>query len=113
MRGEVAGTATVQFIRTGQPACDLDAKQHLEQPNWVWVCDEICWFSRQPFDYRNSYLRCAKQRVRELDPNEFLQMPGARRLIDPIGEVNKYQANMPSAACPTGFGQEEAIRIFR
>lgn len=84
--------------------------QHLDQPNWVWGCDEICWFARQPESYRNEYLRYAYQRVRELDPNGFLQMPGARRLVDPIDGIVKYHANMPSPACPEGFGQEETIR---
>ncbi len=83
---------------------------HLDEMMWVWGCDEICWFARQPESYRNEYLRYAWKRVRELDSNGYLQMPGSRRLIDPIDGVDRYHANTPSPACPTGFGQEQTIK---
>lgn len=85
---------------------------HLDYQMWVWGCDEISWFARQPEAYRNEYLRYAWGRVRELDPNGFLQMPGTRVLADPARGVGRYQANTPSAACPTGFGQEETIKAI-
>ena len=86
------------------------AGQHLGTPNWVWGCDEICWFARQPEAYRNEYLRYAHQRVRELDPNGFLQMPGSRKLVDPTDGKRTYHANTRSPACPDGFSQEETIK---
>ncbi len=51
--------------------------------------DEICWFAHQPEDYRNEYLRYASARVRELDPNGHLQVPGRRGLGEPVGEVKE------------------------
>jgi len=84
--------------------------KHLGTPNWVWGCDEITWFARQPEAYRNEYLRYATRRVRELDPNGFLQMPGLRNLADPADGKRTYRANTRSPACPDGFNQEETIK---
>lgn len=89
---------------SGQPGA------HLDRPNWVWGCDEISWFARQPAKYRNEYLRYATNRVQELDPNGFLQVPGKRQLVDPLGPLTEYRANTKSPASPTGFSQEETIR---
>ena len=83
---------------------------HLDERMWVWGCDEISWFARQPESYRNEYLRYAWLRVPELDPNGFLQMPGARVLAEPAQGLDRYRANTRSAACPDGFGQEETIK---
>lgn len=47
---------------------------------WVWGWDEITWFALQEEAYRNSWLRYAFHRVRELDPNGWLQMPGLKHL---------------------------------
>ncbi|MEX0774433.1 MAG: hypothetical protein WD042_01840 [Phycisphaeraceae bacterium] len=84
--------------------------QHFDEGNWVWGCDEITWFARQPEDYRNDYLRYAHHRVRQLDPHGHLQMPGQRGLYEPAEGVKHYFANTRSPASPTGFNQEETIR---
>lgn len=89
---------------SGQPG------KHFDEGNWIWGCDEITWFARQPKDYRNQYLRYAYQRVRQLDPNGYLQMPGKRGLYEPAEGVKHYFANTRSPASPTGFEQEETIR---
>ncbi len=47
---------------------------------WVWGWDEITWFALQDESYRRSWLRYAYHRVRELDNNGFLQMPGLKHL---------------------------------
>lgn len=83
---------------------------HFEEGNWIWGCDEITWFARQSIQGRNEYLRYAYNRVRQLDPNGFLQMPGQRGLYEPAEGVKHYYANVRSAASPSGFGQEETIR---
>ncbi|CAN5376503.1 hypothetical protein BH10PLA1_BH10PLA1_17490 [soil metagenome] len=90
--------------RSGKPG------QHLGTPNWVWGYDEICWFAHQPEDYRNEYLRYASARVRELDANGHLQMPGRRGLGEPVDGVKTYHANTRSTASPNGFNQEETIK---
>jgi len=77
---------------------------------WVWGYDEISWFAHQSQDYRNRWLRYAWNWVREHDPNGFLQMPGSRCLHSPVDGQWWYFANMPSAAVPDGFGQEDTIR---
>jgi hypothetical protein len=84
---------------------------------WTWGYDEICWFARQPEDYRNTWLRYAWDWVREHDPNGFLQMPGSRCLADPVVKDDGeqlwwYYANRPSAAVPDGYGQEDAIKAI-
>jgi len=85
---------------------------HLDERMWVWGCDEISWFARQSEAYRNAYLRYAWERVPELDPDGFLQMPGTRVLAEPARGLSRYRANTPSSACPDGFGQEETIKTI-
>lgn len=77
---------------------------------WVWGCDEISWFARQPEAYRNEYLRYAHHRVREMDPAGYLQMPGQRKLAEPAHGLRCYYANTRSPASPTGFNQEQTIK---
>lgn len=77
---------------------------------WVWGYDEISWFAHQSRDYRNRWLRYAWDWVRQHDPDGFLQMPGSRCLHSPVDGQSWYFANMPSAAVPNGFGQEDTIR---
>jgi hypothetical protein len=75
---------------------------------WVWGYDEITWFAHQSKQYRAAWLKYAWDWVRKTDPNGFLQMPGSRTATSP--DIHWYFANDPSPACPTGFGDEEAIR---
>jgi hypothetical protein len=79
---------------------------------WVWGCDEISWFARQPAAYRAEYLRYAHHRVRELDPAGHLQMPGGRRLSEPKDNLAYYHANTRSPASPTGWNDEETIKAI-
>ncbi|CAL1518526.1 hypothetical protein [Chitinophaga sp. MM2321] len=56
---------------------------HPNEPDigwWVWGWDEITWFGLQDEAYRKSWLRYAYHRVRELDKNGFLQVPGLKGL---------------------------------
>jgi hypothetical protein len=77
---------------------------------WVWGYDEISWFSHQSKEYRAKWLMYAWDWVRKSDPNGYLQMPGSRTVRSPLDGRRWYFANPPSAAVPTGMGDEEAIR---
>lgn len=76
--------------------------------NRVWGYDEITWFAHQSKQYRSNWLQYAWDWVRKTDTNAFLQMPGARTARSP--DTQWYFANNPSAAVPTGLGDEDAIR---
>ena len=88
--------------------------RHPGQPNaegeflWVWGYDEITWFGLQPAEYRSKWLQYAWDWVRGADPNGFLEMPGGRTATS--AEMRWYFANNPSEVCPTGRGDEAAIR---
>jgi len=77
---------------------------------WVWGWDEITWFSQQPEEDRNDWLRYAWQWVRQHDTAGYVQMPGFRCLSGAPDGNRWYDVNRPSAATPNGFGQEQAIR---
>ena len=79
---------------------------------WVWGWDEITWFSQQPENYRNEWLRYAWQWVREHDREGYVQMPGARCLAGAANGNRWYDVNRPSTATPNGFGQEQTIRAI-
>ena len=76
--------------------------------NWVWGYDEITWFMHQSREYRSNWLQYAWNWVRSTDTNGWLEMPGSRTARSP--DTQWYFANSPSAAVPTGLGDEEAIR---
>jgi hypothetical protein len=78
--------------------------------NWVWGYDEITWFAHQSRQYRAQWLRYAWDWVRTTDPNGYLQMPGSRTAASP--DSRWYFANNPSAAVPTGLGEEDVIRAI-
>ena len=90
------------------------ASRHPGQPNtkgefnWVWGYDEITWFAHQSREYRSNWLQYAWNWVRNTDTNGWLEMPGSRTASSP--DTRWYFANNPSAAVPTGSGDEEAIR---
>lgn len=82
---------------------------------WPWGYDEIAWFAHQGRQYRREFLKYAWEWFAANDPNGHLQMPCQRRVGGaPVtmesGEVGIYKANRQSPACPTGFGDEDAIR---
>jgi hypothetical protein len=76
--------------------------------NWVWGYDEITWFAHQNQQYRSNWLQYAWIWVRNTDTNGWLEMPGSRTARSP--DTRWYFANNPSAAVPTGLGDEAAIR---
>ena len=80
--------------------------------HFIWGYDEICWFAHQPESYRNQWLNYAWNWIRKTDPNGFLQMPGSRTLADAVDGLHWYWANTQSPECPTGFNQEETIKLI-
>lgn len=80
---------------------------------YAWGMIEIDWFARQPEQYRNEWLRYAWNWIRQNDPNGYLQMQG-RKCLNPqdVRGAKWYYANTLSAACPTGFNQEETIKAI-
>lgn len=79
---------------------------------WIWGWDEITWFAQQPESARNDWLRYAWNWVREHDTNGYVQMPGMRIISGGPDGKRWYDVNIPSAATPNGFGQEETIRAL-
>ena len=75
---------------------------------WIWGYDEITWFGLQSNEYRAQWLQYAWDWVRNTDTNGCLEMPGGRTASS--AEMRWYFANNPSEACPTGRGDEGAIR---
>ena len=45
---------------------------------YLWGFDEISWFATQSAEFRNQWLVYAHARVRQLDLNTYLQLPGIR-----------------------------------
>ncbi len=70
----------------------------------VWGREEISWFAHQPAAYRDEWLIYAQGRVRQLDPNTYFQMPGARGVTLPHYPGDVYWA--------TEAGQSETIRAI-
>jgi hypothetical protein len=92
------------FGRNRQPNV-ADLKSH-----FVWGWDEISWFAQQEENYRNAWLKYARDWIRKTDPNGHLQMPGCRMLSCPNETAGSYRANTKSPACPIGYSQEETVR---
>ena len=64
------------------------------QPPFVWGMDEISWFANQSSAYRSKWLVYAAARVRQLDANVYLQMPGFRVVAVPGRPVRDYRADL-------------------
>src|SRR2546425_12529536 len=79
---------------------------------WDWGWDEITWFSQQPENARNDWLRYAWKWVREHDPDGYVELPGMRVISGAADGKRWYDVNQPSAATPNGFGQEQTIRAI-
>jgi hypothetical protein len=79
---------------------------------WVWGYDEITWFAHQSPQYRSDWLRYAWAWVRKVDPNGYVEMPGARTMTSPLDKRRWYCANRPSAAEPDGMNDEATIRAI-
>ncbi|MCH8240418.1 MAG: hypothetical protein IIB62_10300 [Proteobacteria bacterium] len=78
---------------------------------WVWGYDEISWFAKQNEQYRNDWLRYARQWIRTHDSNGYLQMPTRRIISGPIKPgIRTFVGNTRSQACPTGWSVEQTIK---
>jgi len=77
---------------------------------WVWGWDEITWFSQQPENARNQWLRYAWKWVREHDSDGYVQMPGFRIISGATDGRRWYDVNRTSAMTPNGFGQEDTVK---
>jgi hypothetical protein len=77
---------------------------------WIWGYDEISWFARMTATERAAWLKYAWQWVREHDADGYVEMPGSRTLAMPVDGKKWYWASDPGPKCPTGFGDEAAIR---
>lgn len=80
------------------------------QEYFVWGYDEICWFARQPEEYRNEWLAYAVRFLRENDPNGFLEMPFARCLASPAEGQTWFYGNTRAPGMPHGFSVERTVK---
>lgn len=71
---------------------------------WIWGLDEISWFATRPAAYRSQWLIYAAARVRQLDPDAYLQMPGVRGVEAPPQPWSLYRADLG--------GQGDTIRAI-
>ncbi|NCC44399.1 MAG: hypothetical protein EOM18_12670, partial [Clostridia bacterium] len=92
-------------------------REELAWKDW-WGYDQIAWFANQPMESRDHFLEYSYKWAEINNPNAYFEIPFRRMLGDGAvsmkradnGNVEKqdfYQINMPSKACPMGFGQEE------
>ena len=58
----------------------------------VWGRDEVSWYANQPPDYRSRWLIYAQARIRQLDPDTYFQMVGARGVSLTTYPQSKYWA---------------------
>lgn len=77
---------------------------------FVWGWDEISWFSLQPAEYRNQWLKYAHEWIKKTDPSGHLQMPVSRMISCPNKTQGSYRANTKSRSCPIGYSQEKTIK---
>jgi len=77
--------------------CDYDRSR-----DWfLWGWDEISWFAQQPPPYRDSVLVYSYYRIKELDPQGHLAMPGMRGVEPGMGRAGYlYRSN-------TGLGNQQ------
>lgn len=79
---------------------------------WVWGWDEITWFSQQPADCQDKWLRYAWNWVREHDREGYLQMPGMRIISGAARGERWFDVNRRSAVTPNGSGLEDTVRAI-
>ncbi len=77
---------------------------------FVWGYDEICWFARQPEEYRNEWLRYAVEFLRDNDPCGFLEMPFARCLAAPVDGQYWFYGNTRAPGMLHGFSIEQTVK---
>lgn len=80
------------------------------ESHFIWGWDEISWYSLQPEEYRNKWLKYAYNWLKQTDPDGHLQMPGNRMITCPNETNGYYHVNTKSEACPVGYSQEETIK---
>ncbi|MAT53251.1 MAG: hypothetical protein CMN32_02140 [Saprospirales bacterium] len=75
-------------------------------PDWfLYGWDEISWFASQPEYYRNEVLKYTYYKIKCMDMNGHLNMPGRRKIIlTPGGPINYYRANTGN------FNQQSTIK---
>jgi len=76
--------------------------------HFAWGYDEITWFSKQPHEYRQKFLRYIADWVNARYPEGWVQMPSRRCLAG--GARRSYSANTASENCPHGWSDEETIK---
>ncbi|NBD27296.1 hypothetical protein [Paenibacillus glycinis] len=94
-----------------------------ERRAWMewWGYDQITWFASRSEERRNAFLDYTYKWTATHFANAHFQMPVRRTLgncrivprvhgIEAASASVCYQANMPGAGCPLGFGQEETIK---
>lgn len=95
------------------------SRQQLSQMDW-WGYDQIGWFANQPKRERDHFLKYTYKWTQVNNINAYFEVPLRRMLSDAAvsciradnGQMDMqpfYQLNDRSAACPMGFGQEEAV----
>ena len=80
---------------------------------WVWGYEEISWFAFQGSAARDAWLKYAANWIKETDPAGHLQMPGKIPLgFYHYGREKRlwYRLNAPGQGCPSGYGQEDAVK---
>lgn len=77
---------------------------------WVWGYDEMSWYAHSTPEARADFLNYATRWLDEHPSSGFLQIATRRLLAAPANGQRMYHANLPSEACPVGFGDEAAIR---
>jgi hypothetical protein len=70
----------------------------------MWGRDEISWLVNQSLAYRTQWLIYAQGRMRPLDLEAYLQMPGSRRVVLPTYPNRLYWV--------TDTKQSETIRAI-
>lgn len=113
----------MEFDNWGGKFFNEDDNIPYEKRAWMewWGYDQITWFATQDEESRNQYLEYAFKWTTINDVNAYCQMPFRRGIgsckikMQALGTDKEmvsdvYKANMPSKACPLGFGQEETIK---
>ena len=83
--------------------------------HWPWGMDDISWFANQPGNYRCYWLEYAYNRINEIDPSAYFEMPGKRIAFIQFpsnpgdGEGKYYYANSKIYST-YGFDDETQIK---
>lgn len=95
------------------PSLWIQGRRRAAAGRWGW--DDISWFAHQEPRQRREFLAYAHAWAQLQGPEWHFQPPirrplGRAELLQPDGTpIKYYHANRSSAACPGGFGDEDAI----